>query len=69
MEYKTIPPRIIYLQYFDEEGEPHSLNDVTWCQDRINENDLIYILRKKSLNTKNGKTKQHRETTKGMTVS
>ncbi len=40
------PPKIIYLQYFDEDGElDPSADEITWCRDRINETDLVYILR------------------------
>ena len=40
------PPERIYLQIYDEDGDlrdPIS-DDVTWCADRINENDVAYVL-------------------------
>lgn len=41
-------PRKIFLQV-DEKGEtPDDFNElegVTWCEDRINDNDLEYILK------------------------
>lgn len=33
------PPKIIYLQDVDYQEE------ITWCQDKINENDAEYILK------------------------
>jgi len=37
-------PRIIYLQIKDEDGEILDSRDgkVTWCEDKINENDVKY---------------------------
>ena len=40
-------PEVIYLQWYGadqrdlagEDGEP---DDVTWCQDRINDTDVVY---------------------------
>lgn len=42
----TEAPSIIYLQCYDEGGELLNLvsDDVTWCVDKINENDAIYAL-------------------------
>ena len=40
------PPERIYLQLYDEDGslrDPIS-DDVTWCVDRINENDVACVL-------------------------
>lgn len=40
-------PNQIYLQYYDENGEDllnPARNEVTWCVDRINESDAVYIL-------------------------
>ena len=35
-------PKIIYLQWYTEDGV---INDeVTWCQDKINEDDISYTL-------------------------
>lgn len=39
------PPKVIYLQWYDEDGnevDPHG-GDVTWCDDRINDTDVAYI--------------------------
>jgi len=36
------PPKFIYLQFYDELGEP--IHDVTWCVDQIEKNDLLYVL-------------------------
>lgn len=36
------PPTIIYLQWWDDEDQ--SAEDVTWCQDRINASDAVYVL-------------------------
>ena len=33
-------PDVIYLQWFDEDGEKDG--DVTWCEDRINDTDIEY---------------------------
>ena len=39
------PPKVIYLQWYDENGE--DLNDlderVTWSVNRINESDVPYL--------------------------
>jgi hypothetical protein len=35
-------PDVIYLQWFDEDGEKDV--EVTWCEDRINNTDLVYAL-------------------------
>lgn len=34
-------PKIIYLQWFDDEGEAL---EVTWCKDKINDRDIKYVL-------------------------
>lgn len=34
-------PEVIYLQWFDEDGKPDE--EVTWCQDEINDSDIAYI--------------------------
>ena len=34
-------PEVIYLQWFDEDGGPDE--EVTWCQERINNSDVAYI--------------------------
>lgn len=38
-------PKHIYLQYFDEDGEPltGSGDGVTWCEDKINDTDVKYV--------------------------
>ena len=36
------PPQIIYLQWYDENDEPSE--EVTWCEGRINDNDIEYWL-------------------------
>ena len=44
---KIGPPETIYLQCYDEyTGNLLDFvsGDVTWCRDRINENDAVYIL-------------------------
>jgi hypothetical protein len=44
------PPKVIYLQWYGEDYFDDNLScdpdadDVTWCQDRINDTDLKYIL-------------------------
>jgi hypothetical protein len=35
-------PDTIYLQWYDEDGEHDRGIEATWCQDRINANDLEY---------------------------
>jgi hypothetical protein len=37
-------PDTIYLQWYDEDGEHDRGIEATWCQDRINANDLEYRL-------------------------
>ena len=41
------PPEIIYLQWIGEDGVKIDINetqfDVTWCKDKINNNDIKYI--------------------------
>ena len=44
---KNQPPETIYLQCYDEyDGSLLDVirDDVTWCRDRINDNDAVYIL-------------------------
>lgn len=41
-------PEKIYLQWYGnygspEDGEPESLDDITWCVDKINENDILFV--------------------------
>ncbi|MBS3776883.1 MAG: hypothetical protein KGY70_16920 [Bacteroidales bacterium] len=46
---KNIPEKI-YLQVDPENENPYNFNElreVTWCRDRINENDIEYIRRDK----------------------
>jgi len=40
------PPKVIYLQIYDEDGKLLDVlqDEVTWCVDRINEKDLVYML-------------------------
>ena len=40
------PPKVIYLQWYDEDGEElDELNEeVSWCSDKINPRDVRYIL-------------------------
>lgn len=40
------PPKVIYLQWYDDMGDsPDSIGDeITWCQEQINETDLEYVL-------------------------
>lgn len=44
-------PKEIYLQ-IDADGETpedfNNLHEITWCEDRINENDLVYVLKEKN---------------------
>lgn len=42
----TRPPKQIYLQTHGTESRllNATQNEVTWCVDRINENDTVYIL-------------------------
>jgi len=39
---KEYPPEKIYLQWYDENGEPAHPEDRTWCVDKINNNDIEY---------------------------
>lgn len=42
------PPKVIYLQWYDEDGKPVTRSndfDVTWCVDKINETDVAYVPR------------------------
>jgi hypothetical protein len=41
-ETKEIPKKI-YLQWFDEYGDENG--EVCWCEDKINDNDLTYVLK------------------------
>lgn len=46
---KNIPKKI-YLQIGEDNGiidDFNKLSEVTWCEDKINDNDLEYILVKK----------------------
>lgn len=68
---KTIPDKI-YLQFYDdpsfyEKGELAELKqnnqydpeyDVTWCEDRIHDSDIVYVRLKKK--RKNGRNKQRK---------
>lgn len=41
------PPEIIYLQCYDEHDSTlldPVRDDVTWCVDRVNDNDAVYVL-------------------------
>jgi len=40
------PPNVIYLQWYDENGEVLNAKDheVTWCEDRINPTDIMYVM-------------------------
>ena len=41
-------PEFIYLQWFSEDGiDIEEAEEVTWCEDRINDSDLVYKLVKK----------------------
>ena len=35
------PPDVIYLQWYEQDGG----EGVTWCEDKINESDVEYLLR------------------------
>jgi hypothetical protein len=39
------PPKRIFLQIFDEDGEPNEITHggITWCEDRENETDIEYV--------------------------
>jgi hypothetical protein len=39
---KYIPHEKIYLQIYDGEGD--ELEDKTWCQDRIHDTDVEYLI-------------------------
>ena len=41
------PPEIIYLQWTDEPIDPYDQVGKTWCVDKINNNDIEYIKKKK----------------------
>lgn len=36
------PPKKIYLQMLDEDGEEQY--EITWCEDEINDTDIAYVL-------------------------
>jgi len=38
-------PKKIYLQVEDVPDDFNDLSEVTWCQDRINKNDIEYVLK------------------------
>ena len=41
------PPKVIYLQWYDEDTgeELDPIDDeVTWCVDRINDSDVVYVI-------------------------
>jgi hypothetical protein len=43
------PPDIIYLQYYDEDGNPLNEvldDDMTWCSDKINDDSDVEYIRK-----------------------
>lgn len=45
-------PRSIFLQVDSENEKPEDfkeLGEVTWCKDRINDNDIEYILKPKRI--------------------
>jgi hypothetical protein len=42
----------IYLQYFDDDGEPHE--EVHWCEDRQFDRDVEYVIADKINKLKNG---------------
>jgi len=46
------PPERIYLQCYDEDGHLRDVynDDVTWCADRIDENDVAYVIEKPDKN-------------------
>lgn len=46
MSHRSQPPERIYLQCHDEDGNLLDLvhDDVTWCVDKINANDVTYII-------------------------
>lgn len=38
------PSNIIYLQWYREgDGEPEDASDVTWCKDKIFDDDIEYV--------------------------
>jgi hypothetical protein len=39
---------IIYLQWYGDDEHDKKADEVTWCDDKINDNDLEYKLVKKS---------------------
>jgi len=36
------PPDVIYLQWYDEDGQVRDVKDRTYCEDKINDNDVEY---------------------------
>ena len=44
-------PKVIYLQIGEdcEEKDFSDLERITWCEDRINKNDIRYILDKRQI--------------------
>jgi hypothetical protein len=48
MTTQKIIPDVIYLQWYDDDGEESE--DVTWCVDRINETDIEYHRKTTTIN-------------------
>lgn len=43
---KDYPPARIWLQAYDEDGEPlprEHWDALTWCEDKINDTDIEYV--------------------------
>lgn len=34
----------IFVQYFNEDGEERPMEEITWAEDQVQENDIEYIL-------------------------
>lgn len=44
MKMKTKYPKLIYLQVGEQSGDgKFDITEVTWCKDKINDNDICYI--------------------------
>jgi hypothetical protein len=44
MNEETKPPKVIWLQWFDEDGEPNEDEYILWCEDQMNETDIKYVI-------------------------
>lgn len=52
------PPKKIYLQMLDEDGEEQ--DEITWCEDEINDTDIAYVL-ESALTTAQEENKRYKD--------